>query len=176
MKLFLIVSLVLVGDLYTKALIQDNFLLHYSVPVIDGFFNITYVENPGAVFGIMSDMDPLIRSVFFVVVSIVAIVLVLYIYFKHPENSDLVRVASALILGGAVGNMIDRIRFGKVVDFLDIYWGKYHWPAFNVADAAISVGVGLFILDMFLQGKKNKTAPLDQTPPLHANQTGDNKK
>lgn len=156
MKLFFIIFLVLAGDLYTKALIQENLLLHQSVPVIEGLLNITYVENPGAAFGIMADSNPLFRSIFFGVVSVIAIVVVLYIYFKHPENSGLIRTASALILGGAVGNMADRIRFGRVVDFIDIYWGKYHWPAFNVADTAISIGVGLFLLDMILKDKKNK--------------------
>ncbi len=160
---------------YTKALIQDNFLLHYPVPVIEGCLNITYVENPGAAFGIMSDMDPFIRSIFFGVVSVIAIAIILYIYFKHPENSNLIRNASALILAGAIGNMIDRIRFGKVVDFIDIYWGQYHWPAFNVADAAISIGVGLFLLDMFVQEKKAKKHSLNQTLSIHTDATEDSK-
>lgn len=156
MKLFFIVFFVLAGDLYTKALIQENLLLHQSVPIIEGLLNITYVENPGAAFGLMANTNPLFRSIFFGMVSVIAIAIVLYIYFKHPENSGLIRTASALILGGAVGNMTDRIRFGKVVDFIDFYWGQYHWPAFNVADTAISIGVGLFLLDMFLKDKKSK--------------------
>lgn len=156
MRLFLIVFLVLAGDLYTKGLIQENLLLHQSVPIIEGVLNITYVENPGAAFGLMANTNPLFRSIFFGVVSVIAIAIVLYIYYKHPENSGLIRTASALILGGAIGNMTDRVRFGKVVDFIDIYWGQYHWPAFNVADTAISIGVGLFLLDMILKDKKAK--------------------
>jgi signal peptidase II len=165
LRLFLIVFVILTADLYTKALIQENFLLYHPVPVIEGFLNITYVENPGAAFGIMADMDPMARSIFFGVVSVLAITIVLYIYFKHPENSNLIRNASALILGGAIGNMTDRVRFGKVVDFIDIYWGQYHWPAFNIADMAISIGVGLFLLDMFVD--KKKTNKVSQTPPVN---------
>ncbi len=165
-RLFIIVFAILASDLYTKALIQDNFLLYHPVPVIEGFLNITYVENPGAAFGIMADMDPMIRAIFFGVVSVLAITIVLYIYFRHPENSNLIRNASAMILGGAIGNMIDRVRYGKVVDFVDIYWGEYHWPAFNIADMAISIGVGLFLLDMIMD--KKKTGNASQTPPANS--------
>lgn len=166
LRLFIIVFVILSSDLYTKDLIQNNFLLYQPVPVFEGFMNITYVENPGAAFGIMADMDPTVRSIFFGVVSVLAVTIVLYIYFKHPENSNLIRNASALILGGAIGNMTDRIRYGKVVDFIDIYWGQYHWPAFNIADMAISIGVGLFLLDMFID--KKKTGQVSQTPPANA--------
>ncbi len=166
LRLLSIVFVIFTSDFYKKALIQDNFLLYQPVPVVEGFLNITYVENPGAAFGIMSDMDPLFRSIFFGVVSVLAVTIVLYIYFKHPENSNLIRNASAMILGGAIGNMTDRVRFGKVVDFIDIYWGEYHWPAFNIADMAISIGVGLFLLDMFIN--KEKTDKISLTPPVNS--------
>lgn len=177
-RLLLIVPFIVSVDFITKWLVEDNFLLYYPVPIIKGFLNITYVKNPGAAFGIMSDMDPFIRSIIFVVMSLLAVIAIIYIYFKYPDDSYLVKDACALILGGAIGNMIDRVRFGEVVDFIDIYWGQYHWPAFNVADTAITIGVGIFLLDMFRQEKEgrkrlNGRSDSDQTesPPPHADQT-----
>ncbi len=148
---FIIIGIVLL-DQWTKKIIVKNFSLYDSMPVIDGFFNITYVLNPGAAFGFLAKMSEQYRVFFFVVVTIIAIFLVIYLLIKEKQHI-LRRYSYTLILAGAIGNLIDRITIGKVVDFLDFYISKYHWPAFNVADISISCGVGLLVLDMVL-GKK----------------------
>ncbi len=137
-------------DQYTKHLVMQRFLLHESVTVIPGFFNLTYVRNKGAAFGILSGVQGAWRTVFFIVVSLVALSVLMVLVRKTGERLSL--VAYALISGGAVGNLIDRVRFGEVVDFIEWYYRSFHWPAFNVADSAITVGVGLLMIEMlFLQ-------------------------
>ena len=132
--------------------------LHDAYPVIDGFFNIVYVRNPGAAFGFLAGASPLFRSVFFLAVTLAAIFLILY-YLRQTTTEEVSLVLSlALILAGAVGNLIDRIRFGEVVDFLDVYIGAFpqwpHWPAFNVADAAITTGASVLVI--LLLGRKKE--------------------
>jgi signal peptidase II len=130
-------------------------MLHESVPVIPGFFNLTYVRNKGAAFGILSGMQGAWRTVFFVIVSLVALSVLAVLVKKTAERLAL--VAYALISGGAVGNLIDRVRFGEVVDFVEWFYRSFHWPAFNVADSAITVGVGLLMIEMlFLKPKAEK--------------------
>ncbi len=137
-------------DQYTKHLVMQRFLLHESVPVIPGLFNLTYVRNKGAAFGILWGMHGSWRTAFFVVVSLVALSVLVVLVRKTTERLAL--AAYALICGGAVGNLIDRVRFGEVVDFVEWYYRSFHWPAFNIADSAITVGVGLLMIDMlFLQ-------------------------
>jgi signal peptidase II len=122
--------------------------LHESIPVIQGFFNITYVRNPGAAFGFLADASPLFRSIFFVAVTVLAIILVVHYIWKSRAEEPFLTFALALILAGAVGNLIDRVRLGEVIDFLDVYIGSYHWPAFNVADSAISVGAVILFIEL----------------------------
>ena len=128
--------------------------LYSSVPVIDGFFNIVYVLNPGAAFSFLHDMNDSYRQIFFVTVTIIAVFILLYIF--AVEKSKLSITGFALIIGGAVGNLIDRIYIGKVVDFLDFYYSTYHFPAFNVADSCITVGVSLIIIDILFLNKKKQ--------------------
>ena len=129
-------------DQITKTLITGLLSLHQSVEVIGGFFNIIYIRNPGAAFGILEGWGAA-RMIFLIVVSITALVVIIYLYSKSTER--LTAIALSLIAGGAAGNLIDRVRFGEVVDFLDFSLGGYHWPAFNVADSAITVGVVLML-------------------------------
>ena len=151
----LLAGIVVVLDQVTKYMIYTGMRLHDSFPVIDGFFNITYVRNPGAAFGFLSTAHPSFRAVFFICVTVAAVVLILY-YLRISRAKSLALAASlALILGGAIGNLIDRVRFGEVVDFLDVYVGAHHWPAFNVADSAITVGAVLLVLGMM---KKKRDA------------------
>jgi len=135
-------------DQITKMYISSVMSLHASYPVIDGLFSITYVRNPGAAFGLFANATPMFRSLFLIVVSAVAIVMILWFLAKNRSGGMLLTFALSLILGGAVGNLLDRIRFGDVVDFLDFYIASWHWPAFNVADSAISVGAVLLIVEM----------------------------
>lgn len=138
--------LVVCLDQATKAWILANMRLYEGFPVIEGFFNIVHVRNPGAAFGFLAGAAPVFRQVFFIAVTIAAIACILYYLRSTGEGETLSRVALSLILAGALGNLIDRIRFGEVIDFLDLYLGSYHWPAFNVADSAISVGAVLLAL------------------------------
>jgi len=145
-------------DQITKRMIQTEFMLHESVPVIDGFFSLTYILNPGAAFGIFSDQGATFRTIFFMAVSVIALTLLAFFFRQTPSDDTYALVAISLLFGGAIGNMIDRIRLGEVVDFLDFYIGKYHWPAFNVADSAITVGVSLMMIQLFFQKDKVEEA------------------
>lgn len=142
----------LIIDIITKNLIKSKLMLYDAVPVIDGFFNIVYVLNPGAAFSFLHDMNESYRRLFFITVTIIAIFVVLYIFAR--EKSKINTAGFALILSGAIGNLIDRIIIGKVVDFLDFYYKTYHFPAFNVADSCITVGVALIIIDILFFSKK----------------------
>jgi len=148
--------LVILLDQATKAWIISTMRLYDSFAVIGGFFNITHVRNPGAAFGFLAGASPLFRYIFFMSVAVAAILLILhYLRVSRIEETSLVS-ALALILAGAVGNLIDRVRFGEVVDFLDVYIGSYHWPAFNVADSAITVGAAILIA-VLLRKRKERT-------------------
>ena len=147
----MIAGAVILLDQITKALIVKSLPLYSVRPVIDGFFNLVHVLNPGGAFGMMAGLSPAIRAVLFLAVSAMAICLILYFYHTTPANLPWLEAGFALIFGGAIGNMIDRVRMGKVVDFLDVYIGNWHWPAFNVADSAITIGVGVFILHLVLK-------------------------
>jgi signal peptidase II len=142
-------------DQITKAAITSRFLPHESSAIIDGFFNLVYVMNPGAAFGFLARASATFRYVFFTGITAVAILLIIYYLVKNKNGSIITVVSLTLIFSGAVGNLIDRIRFGAVVDFLDFYIGAFHWPAFNVADSAITVGAILMIWEMIGAGKRN---------------------
>jgi len=142
---------VLVLDQLTKWLVMTRMTEFSQIPVIEGFFSIQYVRNPGAAFGMLADQRWL-----FISVSIAAIAGMIY-FLRHPESrAGIVRLALGLLIGGAAGNLVDRIRFGKVVDFFLFYWRDYSFPNFNVADIGITVGVGLFILHLMLTGEKHQ--------------------
>jgi signal peptidase II len=142
---------VIVLDQLTKAAVATRMALHQSISIIDGFFALTYVRNTGAAFGFLAGRMEDLRVPFFLVVSVGAVaVLVWFIRGIAPERRWMV-VACGAVLGGAIGNMIDRVAFGEVIDFLDVYVGAYHWPTFNVADSAITVGVILLTLDSLRQ-------------------------
>jgi signal peptidase II len=147
---------VLVLDQITKYFIQLHYQVGQSTAVIPQFFSITYVRNRGAAFGFMAAAPDGIREVFLTVVPLVALGLVVYYYRSVQPGQKYMPLALSLIVGGAVGNLIDRFRFSYVVDFLDFFVGRYHWPAFNVADSAICVGVGMMAYHMmFLEPKEN---------------------
>lgn len=142
--LALVAVSVLVVDLVSKALVLAHLPLGTRVPIIPGFFNLTHVHNPGGAFGVLAEMSPQVRAAVFIFASLAAAGLILWIYFQTPPHQRLLAFGLALVFGGAIGNLMDRIRFGVVVDFLDFYIGDWHWPAFNVADSAITVGVLIF--------------------------------
>ena len=138
-------AVIVVLDQITKTLIRQKFSLYESVPVIDGFFNLTYIGNPGAVFGFLADAGSVWVGRLFILITLLAVPLIVYLY-REVESQDR-RLAASLILvgGGAIGNLIDRLTVGPVTDFLDFHIGRYHWPAFNVADSCITVGVSIMV-------------------------------
>ena len=136
-------------------------MLYQSIEVLENFFHITYIRNKGAAFGILSGADASLRIPFFIAVSIVAIVLILYVLKTHKGQSPVFPVALSLILGGAIGNMIDRVRMGEVIDFLDVHWYQNHWPAFNIADSAITVGMGFLIYQMITEKEDSDASDSD---------------
>ena len=141
---------VVVVDQLTKIMVLANFNLYESKVVIPGFFDLTYITNTGAAFGILAGEQTMLRQAFFVGVAFVALLVMFFSYRHFKEQGSLFVHGIGMIAGGAIGNLIDRLRYGSVVDFLDFYIKGYHWPAFNVADSAICVGVGLFILGSML--------------------------
>ncbi len=148
-------AVLLILDQATKIIVKNTFMLHETREVIPGFFNLTYILNPGAAFGFLARMNESYRQLFFVLVTFIAIAAVAYLLYKE-HHMKLRAFSYTLIIAGAVGNFIDRVYIGKVVDFLDFYVSDYHWPAFNVADSAISVGVCLLMLDLFLHKRSEK--------------------
>lgn len=154
--------LVLIGgstiilDQITKIIVQNKFELHESVVVLEGFFSLTYILNPGAAFGFLADQSETFRAIFFGAVSIIALTILIVFFRQTPADDTYSLLALSLLFGGAIGNMIDRVRLGEVVDFLDFYIGRYHWPAFNVADSAITIGVSIMMLHLFFE-KKDST-------------------
>lgn len=151
-------------DLWTKNLILQHFHLGKSIELIPGVFSLTYVRNAGAAFGILNTVDPAFRIPFFIAMPALALGLIFYFFSKLKEEETLMAASLSLIVGGAIGNLIDRIRFSYVVDFLDFYWGNGgpHFPAFNVADSAITVGVSLMIIDII---KKERQAHASRSVP-----------
>jgi signal peptidase II len=147
----LLTALVLLLDQATKWVVVQHMVLHQSIPIIPGFLNLTYVRNTGAAFGMFASPSPGLRSALLLLFSLVAIGLIAWIWIRDRRASGLYVSSLGLILGGALGNLLDRARLGEVVDFVDAYWGRYHWPAFNVADSAITVGVALFALHLVFQ-------------------------
>lgn len=143
-------GLVVLLDQATKLYVHNTFALYESRPVVENFFALTYVRNSGSAFGLLARSNPDVLRIFFPAITVLALALLLWYLWRLPAAQTLTLWGVCLVIGGAVGNGIDRFRIGQVIDFLDVHWyGVYHWPAFNVADSAICVGVGLLILDAF---------------------------
>ena len=151
-------AIVIALDQITKSAITTRLFMHESYPVINGFLNLVYVMNPGAAFGFLANAPEIFRYIFFTSITIVALGLIIYYLVKSKPQALMLVCALTLIFAGAVGNLIDRLRFGAVVDFIDVYIASAHWPAFNVADSAISIGAALMIWDMIANRKKDKAS------------------
>lgn len=145
---FVIALSVVILDRITKKVIGDKLGLHESIPVIPGFFRITHVENRGAAFGLFADSPSQWKIAVLVLFSIVALAIVVAMLWRNSHSMNTTAIALSLILGGALGNLWDRLVSGKVVDFLLFYIRQYQWPAFNVADSAIVIGAGLLVLEI----------------------------
>lgn len=154
---------VIVIDQLSKQHIMQTMRLHESISIVPNLFSFTYIRNPGAAFGLLAGSSNAFRMVFFGLTSIFALVLLGTILYRMPEREWMGRLSVSAILGGAVGNLIDRLRFGEVIDFLDVYIDSYHWPAFNVADSAITVGV-IFLIIHFMFEKQDVPPAVPETP------------
>lgn len=160
-------ALALAFDQITKVWIEASLTYADRVPVIDGFFYLTRVRNPGAAFGMLATSPEPFRQIFFVVVTGIAVVLVFSFYRRLAPGDRLSGLALGLVLGGALGNLVDRVRLGEVVDFLHFrLWGGFAWPDFNIADSAIVVGVALLVLELFAsEGEQRASAASSEAPP-----------
>jgi signal peptidase II len=162
--LFLMAAVVLL-DQATKALVVRSLDLHEYMPIVDGLLSLSHVRNRGAAFGLLSDWDVPYQAVALAVLSLCALAAIAFYFVRLPPAARLPRLALALVLGGAVGNLIDRARLGYVVDFVHAYWRRYQWPDFNVADSAITVGVTLLVLDIL---RSPEPSPADTKPGIDA--------
>jgi len=144
-RLVLVSGGIIIADQVTKYILKINLALHDHIVVLDNFFNITHVLNPGGAFGFFAGKSPEIRKFIFLFLSSLVALFVVWFYKKCAETYIFLSYGLALIFGGAIGNLIDRFLYGKVVDFLDFYIGSAHWPAFNIADSAISIGMAILI-------------------------------
>jgi len=153
---FLSILFVIVFDQWTKFLVLGHFEYGETLPLIADFFSFTYVRNTGAAFGFLATANPTFRVPFFLLVPIIAMVVLGFLYRDLPANAKWRAMALGLVSGGAIGNLIDRIRLGYVVDFLDFHYRNvWYFPAFNVADSAICLGVGILLLTNFVSKETN---------------------
>ncbi len=147
-KLLILLPVLLVGvalDLISKYMVLQSLPMGSQITVIDGFFNLVHVHNRGAAFGLFASWSLDFVRVFFLITTATVLAVVGYLWWRLPEDQGLAALGYSLIMAGALGNMVDRMRLGEVVDFLDFYWGRYHWPAFNVADSLVCLGAGVLV-------------------------------
>jgi len=150
-KIGLLFGIVVILDQTTKIVVRHTMMLGQSIPILGHFFKITYIENPGIAFGIKVS-----NGSFFTILSVLASLGVLVYLFAHRDEGMAIKGSLALILGGAFGNLVDRIFYKKVVDFIDVGVGNLRWPVFNLADSAVVIGVFLLFLSVFILDKKNE--------------------
>ncbi len=156
-KLVLFLPVVFIGvalDQITKLLVVRALPLGAQIPVIAGFFNLVHVHNRGAAFGLLASLSASFAWMFFICTTSLVIAVVGYLWWRLPDREKLAGLGYSLILTGAVGNLIDRIRLRVVIDFLDFHLGRHHWPAFNVADSLICLGAGLLVIWIFTEEKQ----------------------
>jgi signal peptidase II len=144
----LIAVLIVLAEQITKAVIRSTIPIYSSLTIVPGLLNLTHVRNTGAAFGILNSVDFPFKPLLIAIVATAALVAVAFYAAGLAPHQHAARVGLALVIGGAAGNLLDRVLHGSVVDFIDVYWGTYHFWAFNVADSAITIGVAVLILDM----------------------------
>ncbi len=156
-KLAVISSVLVAVDQITKYLVDSKMSLYESITIIPIFFNITYLHNPGGAFGFLAEQSQLTRAIMFLFVSSIALCFIFYFYINTPKSHPILSFGLAMIFGGALGNLVDRIRLGYVIDFLDfsiplIPLKLFNpWPAFNIADSAITIGMSIFVFHIILK-------------------------
>ncbi len=155
-KLAILITILVAGvllDQITKLLVVQSMALGEQVPVIEGFFNLVLVYNRGAAFGLFANLSLEFAWVFFIIITSLVLGVVAFLWWRLPSDQTLAAVGLTLIFTGAVGNLIDRVRLGEVIDFLDFHLGGYHWPAFNVADSLVCLGASLLLWFLFQEEK-----------------------
>jgi signal peptidase II len=166
-RVYLLVTAgIVVADQITKRLVAKTIELHDSHEIIPGLASLTHVRNRGAAFGFLSNAELPYQSLLFSLLSLVALLAIAAYAYKLPASQKWTQVALALIMGGAVGNLVDRMFHGFVIDFVDVYWRAHHWPAFNVADSCISIGVVMLVLELLRPSEADR--PSTDTPGMTA--------
>ncbi len=145
----------LMADQISKYLVSQFVPFSASIAIIPGFFNLIHILNPGAAFGFLSTDAGSYRNLFFIGISLLALLFIFYYYYRQGRSKPLCGTGLGMIVGGAAGNLLDRLRQGAVVDFLDFHLGHLHWPAFNVADSAITIGVAFLVWDLWREAKRS---------------------
>jgi signal peptidase II len=151
--LMAILLAILISDQVTKALIVRHLPQHRSISLVEGYLNLVHVRNQGAAFGILAEGGPRVQRYFFIPISVIASLAILVVILRAREDESLKVIALSMVLSGALGNLLDRWRWGAVVDFIDVHYRALHWPAFNVADASIIIGVILLIAELIWSRK-----------------------
>jgi len=164
LQLFLASNILIILDQYTKMWVNTHIPKHHSIMVFNDFFALTHIRNPGVAFGLGADWSSQYKTYMFIGFSIIAIIAILIFFHQTPPGNKIVRVGLILIFSGAIGNMIDRILYQEVIDFLDLFVGGYHWPAFNIADSCITIGVFLMFVDLILAGKTSQVEGSSDKP------------
>ena len=147
--LFVVSGVLIVMDQYTKFMVTLHVPLNYSVEVMEGLFNLTHIRNSGVAFGLFADQQFEYKAPMFIAISTIAILAILVIFHQNPKEKKLVQAGLILIFSGAIGNLIDRTLHGEVIDFFDFVVNGHHFPAFNIADSCITIGVALMVVDLF---------------------------
>ena len=147
-------ALVLFLDQYTKYRVEKELPLHHRIEVIRGFFDLTHVRNSGGAFGIFGGKGGRWGTLFFAGVSVIAMGSILFFFKRIKEEEKTLALSFSLVFAGAIGNLIDRLRYGEVIDFLEFYLSSFYWPAFNIADSAICIGIGLMALEILFGDHK----------------------
>ncbi len=138
---FSLLAFIILLDQLSKFIVDRTMALNHSIPVIQNLFSLTYIRNTGAAFGILAGSDAAYRLPILIAFSLLAIGFIGMMLRRLPESEKGLVMALTFIMGGAIGNLIDRVVYGEVIDFLDFYWSQFHWPAFNFADSFITLGV-----------------------------------
>lgn len=163
-------TITLVLDQWSKHVVHTRFRWGETLPVIQDLFSLTYVRNTGAAFGLLHRAPSWFRDPFFIALPVLALAVILFIIASLPKGQKAAAFGLSLVFGGAVGNLIDRLRFGYVIDFLDLHWKEvYHWPAFNVADSCIVCGVILMFLLSLLPTRQEDPVPGSSPASGHSN-------
>ena len=155
--LFFVSGVLVIMDQYSKLMVSLHIPLNYSVKVVEGFFSLTHIRNSGVAFGLFASQQSEYKALMFVSISTIAIIAILVIFHQTPKEKKMVQMGLVLIFSGAIGNLIDRVLHGEVIDFVDFFINRHHFPAFNIADSCITIGVTLMVIDLFCGDASSKS-------------------